>query len=50
MTVLTGGSQYIYRGEELPDKNPVEKHSESRSDIEHRVLLPAYLVIVEVVL
>ncbi|CAH3166800.1 unnamed protein product, partial [Porites evermanni] len=29
MTVLTGGSQYIYHGEELPDKNPVEKHSES---------------------
>lgn len=50
MTVLTGGSQYIYRGEELPDKNPVEKHSESRSDKEHRVLLPAYLVIVEIVL
>lgn len=41
MTVLTGGSQYIYHGEELPDKTPVEKHSESRSDIERRVLLLA---------
>lgn len=41
MTVLTGGSQYIYHDEELPDKNPVEKHSESRSDIERRVLLLA---------
>ena len=32
MAVLTGGSQYIYHGEELPHNNPIEKHSETRSD------------------
>ena len=30
MTVLTGGSQYIYHGGELPDNNPIEKHAETR--------------------
>ena len=30
MTVLTGGSQYIYHGDELPDSKPVETHKETR--------------------
>ena len=30
MTVLTGGSQYIYHEGELPDRKPVETHKETR--------------------
>lgn len=30
MTVLTGGSQYIYHGGEMPDNKPVETHKEIR--------------------
>lgn len=35
MTVLTGGSQYVYHGEDLPTKTPIEKHAEPRWGLEY---------------